>query len=182
MGTRRTVYVFPFSCTNLVSLLQNTRAEREQYFSNESSSSKCNFAPFDSFIFMPLYSGQSAALSGGTTTHIDFISPTDAGGEDLLGAWEEYQRKGESAVMDYGLHIILRAPKFTDKVNLVNPAYFLFLLASSGASTGILVLPLSLNAAMPGVACITCMVVCVRGFSCTLGQWMGLIEWDAMCG
>ena len=45
------------------------------------------------------FSGQSAALSGGTTMHIDFALPVDG---DLMAGFREWQRKAERAVMPYG--------------------------------------------------------------------------------
>ena len=47
-------------------------------------------------------SGHAAALAGGTTMHIDFALPV---AHDLLAGWEEWQRKGEQAAMDYGFHM-----------------------------------------------------------------------------
>jgi dihydropyrimidinase len=47
-------------------------------------------------------SGQAAALAGGTTMHIDFALPVD---HDLAAGFEEWKRKAEVAVMDYGLHM-----------------------------------------------------------------------------
>ena len=45
------------------------------------------------------FTGQSAALAGGTTMHIDFALPV-AG--DLIAGFKEWQRKAERAVMPYG--------------------------------------------------------------------------------
>lgn len=44
------------------------------------------------------FTGQSAALAGGTTMHIDFALPV-AG--DLMAGLKEWQRKAERAVMPY---------------------------------------------------------------------------------
>ncbi|GJP35552.1 hypothetical protein CLOM_g20058 [Closterium sp. NIES-68] len=53
------------------------------------------------------YSGQAAALAGGTTFHIDYVlGATPAAGEDLLGILGEYEAKAKgNAVMDYGFHM-----------------------------------------------------------------------------
>lgn len=48
------------------------------------------------------FSGQAAALAGGTTMHIDFALPV---GGDLVAGWEEWGRKAEGAVMDYSFHM-----------------------------------------------------------------------------
>ncbi|KAK9805635.1 hypothetical protein WJX72_009399 [[Myrmecia] bisecta] len=58
-------------------------------------------------------SGQSGALAGGTTTHIDFIMPTDDTG-DLERAFEEYKALAADSVMDYAFHAIVR--KWNPKV------------------------------------------------------------------
>ncbi|CAI7915701.1 unnamed protein product [Closterium sp. NIES-53] len=53
------------------------------------------------------YSGQAAALAGGTTFHIDYVlGATPAAGEDLLRILAEYEGKARgNAVMDYGFHM-----------------------------------------------------------------------------
>ncbi|CAI5942228.1 unnamed protein product, partial [Closterium sp. NIES-64] len=53
------------------------------------------------------YSGQAAALAGGTTFHIDYVlGATPASGGDLLRILEEYEGKAKgNAVMDYGFHM-----------------------------------------------------------------------------
>ncbi|CAI5468112.1 unnamed protein product, partial [Closterium sp. Yama58-4] len=53
------------------------------------------------------YSGQAAALAGGTTFHIDYVlGATPAAGVDLLRILEEYEGKARgNAVMDYGFHM-----------------------------------------------------------------------------
>eukprot|EP00210_Caulerpa_lentillifera_P001757 g1687.t1 len=48
------------------------------------------------------YSGQAAALAGGTTMHIDFALPTDG---DLLKGFEDYKEKAKKSCMDYGFHM-----------------------------------------------------------------------------
>eukprot|EP00897_Mesotaenium_endlicherianum_P005377 jgi/Mesen1/4868/ME000244S04056 len=48
------------------------------------------------------YSGQAAALAGGTTMVIDFALPVDG---DLARGLQAWQKKAELAVMDYGFHM-----------------------------------------------------------------------------
>ncbi|MEW5319999.1 MAG: hypothetical protein WDW38_011104 [Sanguina aurantia] len=48
------------------------------------------------------FSGQSAALAGGTTHHIDFVLPVE---HDLLRGLESWKVKAESACMDYSFHM-----------------------------------------------------------------------------
>lgn len=48
------------------------------------------------------YSGQAAALAGGTTFHIDFALPVN---HDLLEGYKAWKVKAEAAVMDYGFHM-----------------------------------------------------------------------------
>lgn len=49
------------------------------------------------------FTGQAAALAGGTTFHIDFALPV---GGDPLAGFREWRRKAEgAAVMDYALHV-----------------------------------------------------------------------------
>lgn len=57
------------------------------------------------------YSGQSAALAGGTTFHIDFALPLK---HDLMEGYEEWRRKAEDSVMDYGFHMAVTS--WSDKV------------------------------------------------------------------
>eukprot|EP00850_Spirogloea_muscicola_P012179 SM000078S22038 [mRNA] locus=s78:161994:165564:+ [translate_table: standard] len=59
------------------------------------------------------YSGQAAALAGGTTMHIDFAMPIDG---DALKGFEEHRKKAKSAVMDYGFHIAVNG--WSDKMSL----------------------------------------------------------------
>ncbi|XP_024545302.1 dihydropyrimidinase [Selaginella moellendorffii] len=57
------------------------------------------------------FSGQAAALAGGTTMHIDFALPIDG---DLLKGFESYRRKAEPSCMDYGFHMAVTT--WNDKV------------------------------------------------------------------
>lgn len=50
------------------------------------------------------FSGQSAALAGGTTMHIDFALPV---GGDLMAGFKEWQRTAERAVMPYSWHMAI---------------------------------------------------------------------------
>jgi len=58
------------------------------------------------------YSGQSAALAGGTTFHIDFALPVN---HDLMKGYEEWRKKAEISVMDYGFHMAVTS--WSDKVS-----------------------------------------------------------------
>ena len=49
--------------------------------------------------------GTRAALSGGTTMVVDFCLPSP--GQSLLAAYDEWRRKGEKALCDYGLHMAI---------------------------------------------------------------------------
>jgi dihydropyrimidinase len=57
-------------------------------------------------------SGQSAALAGGTTMHIDFALPVNG---DLAAGFENYKRKSARSVMDYGFHMAIT--QWNDKVS-----------------------------------------------------------------
>eukprot|EP00898_Chlorokybus_atmophyticus_P007714 jgi/Chlat1/7944/Chrsp68S00585 len=57
------------------------------------------------------YSGQAAALAGGTTMHIDFVLPI---GGDLMAGWEAWKEKAKVGVMDYGFHVAVFS--WNDKV------------------------------------------------------------------
>ncbi|KAI5075203.1 hypothetical protein GOP47_0009279 [Adiantum capillus-veneris] len=57
------------------------------------------------------FSGQAAALAGGTTMHIDFALPSDG---DLLAGYKQYQEKASKACMDYGFHMAVT--KWNDRV------------------------------------------------------------------
>ncbi|KAF6251761.1 hypothetical protein COO60DRAFT_1622674 [Scenedesmus sp. NREL 46B-D3] len=48
------------------------------------------------------YSGQAAALAGGTTMHIDFALPVN---HSLMAGFREWQAKAELACADYGFHM-----------------------------------------------------------------------------
>eukprot|EP00775_Hariotina_reticulata_P003434 gene3434-3706_t len=48
------------------------------------------------------YSGQAAALAGGTTMHIDFALPVN---HDLIAGFKEWGKKAERACADYGFHM-----------------------------------------------------------------------------
>lgn len=50
------------------------------------------------------YSGQAAALAGGTTMHIDFAIPVNG---SLSKGYEAYVEKAKSSCMDYGFHMAI---------------------------------------------------------------------------
>ncbi|KAI3450046.1 hypothetical protein Pfo_006711 [Paulownia fortunei] len=50
------------------------------------------------------FSGQAAALAGGTTMHIDFIIPVNG---SLSAGFEAYVKKAEISGMDYGFHMAI---------------------------------------------------------------------------
>uniref|UniRef100_A0A1D1XX07 dihydropyrimidinase n=2 Tax=Anthurium amnicola TaxID=1678845 RepID=A0A1D1XX07_9ARAE len=50
------------------------------------------------------FSGQSAALSGGTTMHIDFVIPVNG---SLSSGFDSYIKKAKNSVMDYGFHMAI---------------------------------------------------------------------------
>lgn len=50
------------------------------------------------------FSGQAAALAGGTTMHIDFIIPVNG---SLTAGFESYSNKAKKACMDYGFHMAI---------------------------------------------------------------------------
>lgn len=52
------------------------------------------------------FSGQAAALAGGTTMHIDFALPSDG---DLAAGFKAYQEKASKSCMDYGFHMVVTA-------------------------------------------------------------------------
>lgn len=58
------------------------------------------------------FSGQAAALAGGTTMHIDFVIPVDG---SLIAGFEAYEKKAKGAVMDYGFHMAVT--KWDDTVS-----------------------------------------------------------------
>ncbi|XP_078182380.1 pyrimidine 2 [Carex rostrata] len=50
------------------------------------------------------FTGQSAALAGGTTMHIDFVIPING---NLTAGFEAYMDKAKKAPMDYGFHMAI---------------------------------------------------------------------------
>ncbi|XP_056169007.1 dihydropyrimidinase-like [Syzygium oleosum] len=50
------------------------------------------------------FSGQAAALAGGTTMHIDFVKPLNG---SLIAGIEAYQKKAKKSCMDYGFHMVI---------------------------------------------------------------------------
>ncbi|XP_010247482.1 PREDICTED: dihydropyrimidinase isoform X2 [Nelumbo nucifera] len=50
------------------------------------------------------FSGQAAALSGGTTMHIDFVIPVNG---SLSAGFEAYAKKAKKSCMDYGFHMAI---------------------------------------------------------------------------
>ncbi|KAL1555182.1 dihydropyrimidinase [Salvia divinorum] len=58
------------------------------------------------------FSGQAAALAGGTTMHIDFVIPVDG---SLSAGYEAYVKKAERSAMDYGFHMAIT--KWDDTVS-----------------------------------------------------------------
>lgn len=48
------------------------------------------------------FSGQAAAIAGGTTMHIDFVLPVNG---SLTMGLESYSHKAKKACMDYGFHM-----------------------------------------------------------------------------
>ncbi|XXG50675.1 hypothetical protein AAC387_Pa02g4632 [Persea americana] len=50
------------------------------------------------------FSGQAAALAGGTTMHIDFVIPVNG---SLTMGLESYSHKAKKACMDYGFHMAI---------------------------------------------------------------------------
>ncbi|CAI8586692.1 unnamed protein product [Vicia faba] len=50
------------------------------------------------------FSGQAAALAGGTTMHIDFVIPIDG---SLTTGFEAYEKKAKKSCMDYGFHMAI---------------------------------------------------------------------------
>lgn len=58
------------------------------------------------------FSGQAAALAGGTTMHIDFVIPVNG---SLSAGFEAYKEKAKSSCMDYGFHMAIT--KWDDTVS-----------------------------------------------------------------
>lgn len=50
------------------------------------------------------FSGQAAALAGGTTMHIDFVIPVNG---NLMAGFEAYVNKSRNSCMDYGFHMAI---------------------------------------------------------------------------
>ncbi|KAF5745010.1 Pyrimidine 2 isoform 1 [Tripterygium wilfordii] len=50
------------------------------------------------------FSGQAAALAGGTTMHIDFVIPVNG---NLMEGLEVYEKKAKKSCMDYGFHMAI---------------------------------------------------------------------------
>jgi dihydropyrimidinase len=50
------------------------------------------------------FSGQAAALAGGTTMHIDFVMPING---NLTAGFEAYENKAKKSCMDYGFHMAI---------------------------------------------------------------------------
>ncbi|XP_040865817.1 dihydropyrimidinase isoform X1 [Glycine max] len=50
------------------------------------------------------FSGQAAALAGGTTMHIDFVIPHKG---SLTAGFEAYEKKAKKSCMDYGFHMAI---------------------------------------------------------------------------
>lgn len=50
------------------------------------------------------FTGQAAALAGGTTMHIDFVLPVNG---SLLAGFEAYEKKAKRSCMDYGFHMAI---------------------------------------------------------------------------
>lgn len=48
------------------------------------------------------FSGQAAALAGGTKMHIDFVIPVNG---SLTAGFENYVKKATKSCMDYGFHM-----------------------------------------------------------------------------
>ncbi|OAY57936.1 dihydropyrimidinase [Manihot esculenta] len=50
------------------------------------------------------FSGQAAALAGGTTMHIDFVMPVNG---NLTAGLQAYEKKAKNSCMDYGFHVAI---------------------------------------------------------------------------
>ncbi|EXB80476.1 hypothetical protein L484_004383 [Morus notabilis] len=50
------------------------------------------------------FTGQAAALAGGTTMHIDFVIPVNG---SLTAGFEAYEKKSRKSCMDYGFHMAI---------------------------------------------------------------------------
>ena len=58
----------------------------------------------DSETIDDFFSGQAAALAGGTTMHIDFVIPVEG---SLSKGFEAYKEKAKKSCMDYGFHMAI---------------------------------------------------------------------------
>lgn len=58
------------------------------------------------------FSGQAAALAGGTTLHMDFVIPING---NLSAGLEAYKEKAKISCMDYGFHMAVT--KWDDEVS-----------------------------------------------------------------
>ncbi|WOK96783.1 dihydropyrimidinase [Canna indica] len=58
------------------------------------------------------FTGQAAALAGGTTMHIDFVIPING---NLSAGFESYMNKAKKSAMDYGFHMAIT--KWDDRVS-----------------------------------------------------------------
>ncbi|GMG99988.1 hypothetical protein Nepgr_001828 [Nepenthes gracilis] len=82
------------------------------------------------------FTGQAAALAGGTTMHIDFVIPVNG---SLSAGLKAYQKKAEDSCMDYGFHMVItkwnedvsREMEIMVKENGINS--FKFFMAYKGA-------------------------------------------------
>ncbi|CAH9100098.1 unnamed protein product [Cuscuta epithymum] len=82
------------------------------------------------------FSGQAAALAGGTTMHIDFVIPVKG---SISAGFEAYVDKAKSSCMDYGFHVaitkwdetVVRDMEIMVKENGINS--FKFFLAYKGS-------------------------------------------------
>lgn len=70
----------------------------------------------------PLYSGQEAALAGGTTMHIDFALPVEG---SLVAGFQAWKSKAQKSVMDYGFHMAVT--KWDDQVRNIRPTISTYL-------------------------------------------------------
>ncbi|XP_037492098.1 dihydropyrimidinase isoform X2 [Jatropha curcas] len=82
------------------------------------------------------FSGQAAALAGGTTMHIDFVIPLNG---SLVAGFEAYKKKAKKSCMDYGFHmavtkwdeVVSREMEIMVKENGINS--FKFFMAYKGS-------------------------------------------------
>mmetsp|Transcript_24966 Transcript_24966/g.59395 ORF Transcript_24966/g.59395 Transcript_24966/m.59395 type:complete len:521 (+) Transcript_24966:177-1739(+) len=84
------------------------------------------------------FSGQAAALAGGTTMHIDFALPAGESGKSLAAGFEKWKAKAAKSCMDYGFHMAVTSwseEVARDMELLVNEGInsFKFFLAYKGA-------------------------------------------------